>query len=353
MKKILLFGATLTVLIFASCSKGGDSGGGTGPVVTDDRPVVKLTKTSVLADGFESSTISVVDKNNNDITNQCVITINNVVANNYEFYTTSAGSYTIKAKLIGKESLPVTIAANSPGPSKYSQKVLAEDFTGAWCGYCPRVAYSLEQITGSNAKVIPVAVHNGDPMAHPQEGSLRARWSISSWPTALVNRKYEWNEQATVLTNETTKWAPLGLAIESTIAGSNISGKVKTEFDVTTSLPLVVCIMLVEDGIVYPQTSYYNTTAGSPFFGMGNPINSYVHNHTLRKFSTGLFGDAIPAASQVKGSIYEKTFSFDATGYNLAKCSIVAYVGYADGLANRSGALNAQIVKAGLSQVFD
>lgn len=352
MKKFLLFGAAFTVLILTSCSKGGD-GGGSSPVVTDDRPVVKLTKTAILADGFESSTISVLDKNNNDITSQCVITINNVVANNLEFYTGTAGTYTIKAKLVSKESLPVTINASSPGPSKYSQKVLAEDFTGAWCGYCPRVAYSLDQVAASNSRVIGLAVHNGDPMAHPQEAQLRARWGINAWPTAMVNRKYEWNEQASVLTGETNKWSPLGLAIESNITGSTISGKVKTEFDVTTSLPLVVCIMLVEDGIIYPQTSYYNATSGSPFFGMGNPINNYVHNHTLRKFSTGIFGDAIPAASQVKGTVYEKTFSFDATGYNTAKCSIVAFVGYGEGLANRAGALNVQIVKAGLNQAFD
>lgn len=353
MKRIILFGVTLTVLIMTSCSKGGDSGGGSAPVVTDDRPVVKLSQNAIVADGFASSLISVVDKNNNDITSQCVITVNNVVANNLEFYTGNAGTYTIKAKLVSKESLPVTITASSPGPSKYSQKVLAEDFTGAWCGYCPRVAYALDQAASGNSRIIPVAIHNADAMAHPQEATLRARWGINAFPTSMVNRKYEWNEQASVLTGETNKWSPLGLSIESNIAGSTISGKVKTEFDVTTSLPLVVCIMLVEDGIVVPQTSYYNATAGSPFFGMGNPINSYVHNHTLRKFSTGIFGDAIPAASQVKGTVYEKTFSFDATGYNTAKCSIVAFVGYGEGLPTRAGALNVQTVKAGLSQAFD
>jgi hypothetical protein len=339
-------------LVLSSCSKGGD-GGGSGPVVTDDRPIVKLSRASILADGFETSTITVVDKNNNDITSQCAITINNVSANNLEYFTSTVGTYSIKAKLGSKESLVVSLSATSPGASKYSQKVLAEDYTGAWCGYCPRVAYSLEQIGNSNPRVISLAIHNGDPMAHPQEGQLRARWAISSWPSAMVNRKYEWNEQPSVLTGETNKWSPLGLAIESSIAGSTISGKVKTQFDVTTSLGMVIGIMLVEDGIVHPQVSYYNTTSGSPFFGLGNPINNYVHNHTLRKFSTGIFGDDVPTASQVKGSIYEKAFSFNAAGYDLTKCSIIAFVGYAEGINNRSGILNTQIVKAGLNQSFD
>jgi thiol-disulfide isomerase/thioredoxin len=319
----------------------------------DDRPTVKLTRSSIVADGFESALISVVDKNNNDITGQCVVTMNNLAINSFEYFTTTTGSYTVRAKLGSKESLPVTLTATSPGASKYSQKVLVDDFTGTWCGWCPRVALSLDQISNTNPRVIPVAVHNGDAMAHPLEGQIRAAWGINAWPTALVNRKYQWNEQASVLTGETNKWSALGLAIESSITGNTITGKVKTEFDVTTSLPLTVCILLVEDGIVLPQRNFYNTNASSPFFGMGDPITGYVHNHTLRKFATNIFGDAIPTASQVKGSMYEKTFSFDATGYNLSKCSIIAFTGYSQGVPNRSGALNVQMVKAGLNQSFD
>ncbi len=352
MKKVLLLCSTLSIMFIVSCGKG-DSGGDTPPVVTDDRPTVRVSKTSIVGDGFETSAFTVVDKNGNDITSQCVITINNAIHYSYDFFSTTPGTYAVRGKLGTKESLPVNVTVTSAGPSKYSQKALAEDYTGAWCGYCPRVARSLDQINAANANVIPVAVHNGDPMAHPQESALRARWGINAWPSAMVNRKYQWNEQASVLNAETTKWAPLGLAIESSVAGNNITGKVKTEFNVTTTLGMTVCVMLVEDGIVYPQRNYYNGTSGSPFFGLGDPISGYVHNHTLRKFSTDIFGDDIPTAAQVKNNIYEKTFSFDATGYNLSKCSIIAFVGYANGIPNRSGLLNAQIVKAGLNQNFD
>lgn len=352
MKKIFLLCSTLSILFIVSCSKG-DSGGDTGPVVTDDRPTVRVSKTSIVADGFETTNFTVVDKNGNDITSQCVITINNAIHNSYEFFTTTQGTYAIRGKLGTKESLPVNITVSTAGPSKYSQKVLAEDYTGAWCGYCPRVARSLDQAHAANANILTVAVHNGDPYAHPQESQLRGRWGINAWPTAMVNRKYEWNESAATLNAETTKWSPLGLAIESSITGNTISGKVKTEFNVTTSLPMVVGIILVEDGIVYPQRNYYNGTAGSPFFGLGDPINNYVHNHTLRKFGTNIFGDDIPAAAQVKNNIYEKTFSIDATGYNLNNCSIIAFVSYNTGIPNRSGLLNAQIVKAGSNQNFD
>jgi thiol-disulfide isomerase/thioredoxin len=353
MKKYLLILSGAALFFMASCSKGGsDSGTGGGPAPVEEKPTVRLSKTSIAADGFDVTTISVFDKNNVDITGQCFITVNNVQVSGLEYSTTNTGTFSVKAKKGNAESPAVSFTASDPGPSRYSQKVLAEDYTGAWCGYCPRVAYSLDQAHAANPGITVVAVHNGDPMALSFEGQLRSRYGVNSWPSVIVNRDFKWNEQQAQLANQTTKWAPLGLAIESTVSGNNISGRVRTQYNVTTNHPMVVGIMLVEDGIAYPQTNYYNTTSGSPFFGQGNPIPGYIHNHTLRKMATGVFGDAIPATAQVKDNIYDKSFSFDATGYNLSKCYVVAFVAYSDA-SSRTGTLNTQIVKAGLNQNFD
>jgi thiol-disulfide isomerase/thioredoxin len=358
-KNLLLFFITALTLTFASCGKkdggdGGNTGGGGGTGGGDGKPVVRVSKGSILADGFETARISVQDAAGNDVTAQAYITINGGVASGLDFYTTAVGSNSIKAQFNGKESSPVTVTATDPGPSKYSLKALSEDHTGAWCGYCPTEAHSLNSIAGSFPRAMFITVHNGDPMAFPLEAQMRARFGVNAFPTTIVNKKFEWNGSSTAIVNETNKWAPLGLAIESSIAGNTISGKVKTEFNVTTDLPLTVTIMLVENNIVYPQTNYYNNTAGNPFFGQGNPIPGYQHKYVLRKISTDLFGDAIPSASQVKGTTYEKTYSFDATGYNLANCFVYATVGFSSSApAARKGVLNAQRVKAGDNQALD
>ena len=39
-------------------------------------------------------------------------------------------------------------------PSVFTKKVLIEEFTGAWCGYCPDGAYRLENLINSNAENI-------------------------------------------------------------------------------------------------------------------------------------------------------------------------------------------------------
>jgi hypothetical protein len=344
---------SLGILFITSCGKSGDDGGPQGsPGGTNDRPVVRVSKATIPADDFEQTEITVVDKNGNDISSQSYVTVNGIQVNNFKISTATVGDLNIKAKFNNLESATVTVKANDPGPSKYSQKVLAEQYTGAWCGFCPRVSYSLKQAETANPKVITVSVHNADALAYSLEANMRAKWGVSGFPTAIVNRKYSWNENAAVFAAETTKWAPLGLAIESSVSGGNITGKVKTEFNVTSPYPMTIAVMLIENGKVLSQANYYNTTSGSPFFGQGNPISNYVHNNVLRAASTSIFGDAIPTAAMVKGTIHETNFNFNAAAYDITKCDIVAAVAYADA-SGRTGLLNVQKVKAGQNQAFD
>jgi hypothetical protein len=178
-------------------------------------------------------------------------------------------------------------------------------------------------------------------------------------PSVYINRtlpwtdnQSNWNETVTDATHLTNNWAPLGLSIQSNVSGNTISGTVKTEFNVNTSRALKIIIMLVEDGVVLSQSNYYNTTSGSPLQGLGQPIANYSHNNILRQFSTDLLGDAIPANQVSKNNIYNKAFSFNASGIDVNKCYIVASVVY-DNHPLWKGSLNTQIVKAGQTQNFD
>ncbi len=354
MRKLLYASTALAMLALFSCSKKSDSGGGGGTVVTKVTPKVVVGKASIIADGYDYTGISVVNTENNaDITAQCAIKVNGVAAPGNAFGTETPGSYTVTAKYNNTtDATTGTITATDKGPSKYSSKVLVEDYTGAWCGYCPRVAYKLDQAQAANPNILSIAVHNADPVAYIYESQMRAKWGVTGFPTAIVNRKTEWNESASTINPLTTNWAILGLAIESSITGTTISGKVKTEYNVTTTLPMTVTIMLLEDGKVIPQVNYYNATAGSPHFGLGNPIPGYVHNNILRAASTDIFGDAIPPGDQIRGNVIQKTFSFDASSYDISKCKILAIVSWADGGGNK-GVINAQVVKAGQNKAFD
>ena len=90
----------------------------------------------------------------------------------------------------------------------------------------------------------------------------------------------------------------------------------------------------------------------APMYG-DDPISNYVHNNTLRAVGTDIFGDEIPAASQIAGSTWEKDLSIDASGYILSNCKIVATIVCDSDMFDRRGSLNTQIVNAGQDQDFD
>jgi len=118
------------------------------------------------------------------------------------------------------------------------------------------------------------------------------------------------------------------------------------KFDVTTSTSLKLVVFLVEDGLVYSQVNY-------GYYGLPNPIPNYVHDGVIRAAATDIFGDEIPVNQQTKGNTWERTLSFNATGYNTAKCRVVAFVVFGSTTTNRKGALNVQSVAAGQNKAFD
>ncbi|MEO7394253.1 MAG: Omp28-related outer membrane protein, partial [Chitinophagaceae bacterium] len=156
----------------------------------------------------------------------------------------------------------------------------------------------------------------------------------------------KWNNTSASLQQLTQERAALGLAFETIISGSTISVKTKVKFDVSTSIPLKLIVMLVEDGLLYNQANYGH-------FGLPNPIVNFRHKNTLRAAATDIFGDAIPGAQQIKGNTWEKQLSFNAATYNTANCYIIATVIYDINNQNRKGALNTQIVAAGQNKDFD
>jgi thiol-disulfide isomerase/thioredoxin len=70
------------------------------------------------------------------------------------------------------------------------KKVIAEEATGTWCGYCPRGAVYLKSTAIKYPdSFIGIAVHGNDPMA-VQNYLNGISTFISGYPSAVVDRKY-------------------------------------------------------------------------------------------------------------------------------------------------------------------
>ena len=363
MKKIFLVGTLFIGLssLITSCKKNDTGTGGTGSTV--DSLHVNLSRSSVEYNGFDYATITITDQKGNDITSTSEIYVNGNYSGS-KFIPTGTGTYNVNAKKGTIPSDTKVLTATAPGASPFSQKILVEDCTGAWCGYCPRLANSLDNYKATKPNCIVLAVHGGggtDPFKYQYYTSLNSSFGVSGYPTAIVNRKGQWTENTADLNAEFNKWAPLGLAIESTIGATAITGKVKVKFNVTTEQPMKIVIAMVENGLIANQTNYYSPSGGAtPYlYGGANPVIGFTHNNVLRKAATDIFGDAVPAASQVKNNIYELPFSIDLSGNTAtgtftavpANCAIVAYV--LDGSASKKGTYNVQYAAAGTVKNFD
>jgi thiol-disulfide isomerase/thioredoxin len=334
-------------LITLSCSKGSGGGGGNN----NSTLTITSSKNTVRADNFEEISFTVKDQSGADVTSSCMFKINGSTYATNKFHTKTAGSVSVYAVGNSSQSNTITVTAADPGPSPFTQKIYVEDFTGTWCGYCPRVGVSLGAYSASHPNAIVVGVHvpgnPTDPYVFIYQQQLSTAFNINSVPTAIVGRDFKWNESASTLDTKLGERAPLGLSLASTVSGSTINVTAKVKFDVTTNIGMKLILLLVEDGLVYPQVNYYAPQYGS------DPIPSYVHNHVLRRTATDLFGDLIPAAQQTIGNTWQANYSFNATGYNIANCKVIGLVVFDTNGAGYTGGLNAQEVVAGQTKNFD
>ena len=338
---------TLGFILF-SCSKGGNTGGSAVP--TTPPPQLSMSKTSIAADGWETVTFTAKDQNNNDITSSCQFFVGNVQLSSNTWWTNTTGTYSVKAMRSGIESPAATLTVTDPGPSPFSQKVLIEDYTGTWCGHCPRVGLPIEGYTGSHPNALVVANHGpgNDPYTFSGHTFLANSMQLTGYPSVYINREIKWNENTSQLDQAANKRAPLGIAFQTTINGNMISGTAKVKYDVSTSVNLKLVLYLVEDGKIYPQVNY-------GYFSLPDPITNYVHNSILRKTITDLHGDILAVANQVKGNIQDLNFSVDASGFNITKCRIVGFVVHGPNNQGRkeNAVVNVQTVVAGQNKNFD
>jgi hypothetical protein len=194
----------------------------------------------------------------------------------------------------GGGSTPVT-----PIAGKFTKNVLIEDFTGTWCGYCPRVAYGIEKVLEQNITAVPVAIHRGNDPYNFAEGSiLESQINLTGYPTAMINRTLEWAypepNNTIQVKNQTGPNADLGIAMNSTVANGTINLDVKVKFDANmTGLKLVVYAL--ENNLIYNQTNYTSYYGGVSTIQNGVSNLSISAGGTLSLTASG--GVTVPAPS--------------------------------------------------------
>ena len=225
-------------------------------------------------------------------------------------------------------------------PSTFTKKVLMEEFTGTWCGYCPDGAHIVESIINdNNGNAIGVSLHDGDAMEVAHTNFLEATYQNTGYPSGMVDR-FSFNGSTSlnrgywesVANAQLSATAVCGLAIISEVNGQNATVEVHAGFNSTLNGDYRLTVYLIEDGVTgtgsgFDQRNSYNTVPG-PFYNLGDPIVGYEHNHTLRAVLSESLGNPISPSSLVSDGEHIETYTVDLSSYNKNKLSIVAFVNY-------------------------
>jgi len=234
-------------------------------------------------------------------------------------------------------------------PKNFKTNVIVEDFTGAWCGYCPRVAYKLHELKKTlTTQLVVVAAHYGDVLQYSKITEMTTAFSVSSYPHARVNRTSKWNEQNSMITSLTGTNAKVGVALESSISGSTLTVKFKAKFSEDFS-DLKFGVFILEDDLLLDQRNYADFGYGSD-----DPLVNFKHEDVLRHALTSPLGDNIASSSTKKGATYEKEYTYvvpDKYGtfsVDKSKLKIVGFITDKD-----KKALNSRLSAIGSTQTFE
>lgn len=194
--------------------------------------------------------------------------------------------------------------------------VLLEEFTGAWCGWCPRgpITYR-DEILPNYPNVILAALHNGDDMVTTNGNAVVSSFA-GSYPSGMIDRRAIGDRPITLGTGD---WMPAlkDFDKEFTPASINVYNyywpdtymwqiDVVVDFIMDYSGDLRLNCIILEDSVTgtgsgYNQYNYYNTLTDYPELeGAGNPITGYYHNHVVRDMLGGSWGASGIIPSKVK-----------------------------------------------------
>jgi hypothetical protein len=224
------------------------------------------------------------------------------------------------------------VPSNNLGTAKFNtvsqaspKKVLFEEGTGTWCGWCPRgaIAMSYMYATYPN-EFVGIAVHNDDPMMLTEyDGGA----GLSGFPGMNVDRVVKGADvsQAVMVSNLNTRkvlTTPVSLNASGSVNGSNIIINADATFrTVFANSNYRLAVVISEDNVTgtangYRQTNYYSGGGNGVMGGyeaLPNPVpaNQMVYDHVGRALLGGYAGQegSVPATI-TDGQTASYTFNY-------------------------------------------
>jgi len=188
------------------------------------------------------------------------------------------------------------------------KKVVVEEATGTWCGWCPRGTVALEYMSWKyDDRFIGIAVHNGDPMVDTDyDDGLNA----TAFPNARVNRG-SWVDPGAIEVPflEDIVEAPLAILENGALYDENTRElKISLALSALQSFTPIhrIAVAITEDGVTgtgsgYNQVNYYSSASQNiDLFSLDGtnwknlpasvPASTLVYDHVARALLTPFAG---------------------------------------------------------------
>ncbi len=342
---ILNFLLLLSAALFVGCSESSDE---IKPETLTGEVTLLVSKSLIEADGKDVAVFTVM-QDGVDVTQRATIyqKVNNkwAIYRQTEFASATEGSYEFSAEhnSVSSETVLVQAAkglselpadANPAQFDGFRKRVLAMQFTGITCGYCPYVINAIENfLPMENAKhTVFAALHSydsKDPMYSEDAWEVAANMGISSYPTMQYNMEVETSSNTTAegisgIVDELMA-VPANTAISASVTqdGSATDGKLKVQGAVKIAQKGTyrLSVWLLEDSIQSAQANYDNIPIGD------------IHNNTVRLCSTtnptgAQFGGRNSWKAGETGVFYHEFDLKKSNITNLDNCHVVVYVTY-------------------------
>lgn len=348
MNKFGVLGILLIIFSFFSCS--------TDYKILESVESIGLTTDNSIKVIGETITFTVTTNSGEIITEDATILVNNTPINGNTFTTTEIGTYTVQAKYYSVLSEPISVRFHDGSEINFVKRVLIEDYTGTWCGNCPRVSHAIELARAQSEFIVPVGIHRSssnpaDAAYDPynfDSSALEAVLNMSGYPKALLNRMTRWQpleqNNITQVINLTQGDNPkLGLSMSNQVTSTNITLDVNIKFSQDfENLKLVVYVL--ENGLIYDQVNYTAFYGGLPY------ITNFEHEHVLKSCLTPIFGEPIASEETKVGNTYTKSFSISIPS-NIANSNNIEFVAFVTGDDNK--AINVRKANRNENQEFE
>jgi hypothetical protein len=214
------------------------------------------------------------------------------------------------------------------------KKVLLEKYTSAFCGACPNGHLIAESIKDDYPDNLILAFHHSsvDGMANANSTEWKNDFEVPGTPMAIIDRTAPAGQAIPVFSGAWEARVVERFSLPKTtnieLEGSYDPASRFLSLDVGVDFlsppedgDLRLNLMVLEDSVIqsglgFDQSNYYNEVEGHPLYGLGQPIYFYPHHHVVRDIvddtwgTSGVFPD-LPEAGIVYTHQYEYELSAD------------------------------------------